>query len=51
VSSDVPKEYLNYIICKEMGWTHEELMSQPRHFVEEMMQVISIKQKIERKHG
>jgi len=40
------------MLCKEMGWTYQELMSQPRSFIEEIIEIIGITKKIEiKKHG
>ena len=46
VSTAVPPEYLNFVLCREFGWTYEQLMSQPADFVESMLMILNV----ERKH-
>jgi hypothetical protein len=46
VSNRVPIEYINYTLCKTFGWTYKELMEQPSDFVEEMIDIINIDNKI-----
>lgn len=46
-----PIEYLNYILCKELGWTYRDLMEQPKSFVDEMLAIMEIKTKFDLKHG
>lgn len=40
--SDAPEELVNYILCKEFGWTYHELMSQPKHFIKSLLAMRSI---------
>lgn len=51
MTTEAPVEYLNYVICKELGWTYSELMEQPKSFVDEMLQVMEIKKKFDLKRG
>lgn len=53
VTTEAPTEYLNYMLCRELGWTYRELMEQPRGFVQEMIEVMGITKKIEtrKRHG
>lgn len=45
-SSKVPVEYVNYILCKTFGWTYEELLKQPSDFVEQMIDIIKLENKL-----
>ncbi len=51
MATEPPIEYLNYILCKELGWTYNDLMEQPKSFVDEMLEVMEIKKKFDLKHG
>lgn len=44
----VPDEYIEYILCKEFGWTYQELMSQPADFVERLLLIRNIERKYAR---
>jgi hypothetical protein len=45
----MPREYVNYLICKEFGWNYKDLMEQPRFFIEEMIQIMGISKKMEKR--
>jgi hypothetical protein len=52
VTSEAPSPYINYMLCKELGWSYRDLIEQPRSFVEEMIEVMGIVNKMEiRNHG
>lgn len=42
VNTQAPIEYIQYLLCKEFGWTYQELMEQPTDFVENILTVMSI---------
>jgi len=44
-STKVPKEYINYKLCKTFGWTYKQLMNQPSDFINEMISIINIEEK------
>lgn len=52
VSTMPPHEYVDYALCKELGWSYNDLMNTPRFFVERMIKVIGIKKQFDSKrHG
>jgi hypothetical protein len=48
-SSQAPNQYIDFILCEKFGWTFEELYSQPRGFIEEMITVMGIVNKVRNK--
>lgn len=51
VTTRPPLEYLEFLLCKEFGWTWQDLRSQPRQFISDMLEVMAIKSKLDRKHN
>lgn len=48
-SSRAPEEYLNFLLCEKFGWTFDELASQPEEFVETMIVVMNMVNKMRNK--
>lgn len=54
MTDDPPVEYLNFKMCKEMGWTPLELMEQKKEDVEGLIFLIGTLKQFENKrksHG
>lgn len=45
-SNKMPIEYINYTLCKTFGWTYEELIEQPSDFIEQMIDIIKLENKL-----
>lgn len=50
VQTAAPPEYATFVLCREFGWTYEELMRQPRHFVDDMLSMIGIIERTKKKN-
>lgn len=48
VNTDAPDQYINYILCKEFGWSFKDLYEQPKSFVDEMIAIIGIVNKVKK---
>jgi hypothetical protein len=51
INSNAPQEFIDYTLCKEMGWTYRDLMEQPSSFVKKMLDVIKLVKKQQTKNG
>lgn len=51
IKSDAPQEFIDYTLCKEMGWSYRDLMEQPSSFVKKMLDVIRMVKKYQNKNG
>lgn len=47
VVTEAPHEYLDYVLCREMGWSYHDLVTTPRSFVESMLLIQGIVKKRE----
>jgi hypothetical protein len=51
IKSTAPQEFIDYTLCKEMGWSYRDLMEQPAAFVKGMLDVIKIVKRYQNKNG
>lgn len=46
VVSQAPNEFINYKLCEKFNWTYQELMSQPVSFIESILRIMEIENKL-----
>jgi hypothetical protein len=51
VTRQPPIEYLEFLLCERFGWTWQDINNQPREFINNMLEVMAIKSKIDRKNN
>jgi len=45
-STEIPKEVVMYRLCEKFGWTYKEIMNQPSDFIDKMITIMSIENKL-----
>ena len=48
-STETPSEYINFILCEKFGWTFQDLASQPASFIQDILTVLEVVNKLREK--
>lgn len=49
VTGKAPASYLQFLLCREFGWTYRDLEGQPAHFINDMLDTLLVVRSVERK--